>query len=280
MVGQCFPGAVITSLTLVSLVSSELYHIVPTDSPSLCVNYTADSCMSLAQFAGRYVTSNDSALTLVFSPGEHTLSQIIHISNIHNVTLIGDSEQLTVINYVGESGFKMKMLSILYVTNLNMRRDGQTVLDINNVESVLIKKCQVTGRKEPKMSQFFAAVVIFSAVNISVSKSDFENNKILNPPVTIQPYDAIGGPALQIDKSHSFLVEASSFTNNSLRGISQYGSLKSVGGAILLGQVQVATLINCTLKKQHSTLLWMSVCCRRGPFLVSGFPACCNEFDI
>ena len=176
MCGHNLIHILITSLTLGSLVSSELYHIVPTDSPSLCVNYTADSCMSLAQFAGRYVTSNDSSLTLVFSPGEHTLSQIIHISNIHNVTLIGDSEQLTVIDYVGDSGFELvNISSVLFVTGLSMSRNGQivSILTVDNARSVLIENCHFVGRNDFQTPEISATVYVASAHNISISNSVF-----------------------------------------------------------------------------------------------------------
>ena len=234
----------ITSLALVSLVSSELYHIVPTDSPSLCGIYTADSCMSLVQFAGCYVTSNDSALTLVFSPGEHTLSQIIHISNIHNVTLIGDSEQLTVINYVGDSGFELvNISSVLFVTNLNMRRNGQTVLSIDNAGTVFINECNIVGKDDPRVNQL-SAVKVHSALNISVSKSKFENNQMCyNLPDTF-----IRGSALFINTSHNVFVEESTFTNNSVSGSSTAMNSLAMGAAIYIVEANIATLINCILK--------------------------------
>ena len=243
MCGHNLIHILITSLTLVSLVSSELYHIVPTDSPSLCVNYTADSCMSLAQFAGRYVTSNDSSLTLVFSPGEHTLSQIIHISNIHNVTLIGDSEQLTVINYVGDSGFELvNIWSILYVAYLNMSRDGQTVLAIDSVTSVLIRRCQIVARSDPQVIQL-TAVVVHSALSVSISKTDFQNNQILYVPGASPPSDLIG-TALVVYNSNSVLVEESSFANNFLRGLNPY----LMCGVICLLEIETVTIINCAMK--------------------------------
>ena len=240
MCGHNLIHILITSLTLVSLVSSELYHIVPTDSPSLCVNYTADSCMSLAQFAGRYVTSNDSSLTLVFSPGEHTLSQIIHISNIRNVTLIGDSEQLTVINYVGDSGFELvNISSVLFIANLNIRRGGQSVLSIHSAGTVFIDKCQIVGTNFSEVSQL-TAVNIYSALEVTVSESKFENNQIrYNLSETY-----INGSALFISTSHSVLVKESTFTNNS---VSALNTAQAVGAAICLMETNVATLINCTV---------------------------------
>ena len=244
MCGHNVVHILIASLALVSLVSSELYHIVPTDSPSVCVNYTADSCMSLAQFAGCYVTSNDSALTLVFSPGEHTLSQIIHISNIHNVTLIGDSEQLTVINYVGDSGFELvNISSVLFVANLNMRRNGQTVLSIDNAGTVFINECNIVGKDDPRVNQL-SAVKVHSALDILVSKSKFENNQMCYN----LPDRFIQGSALFINTSHNVFVEESTFTNNSVSGSSTAMNSLAMGAAIYIVEADIATLINCILK--------------------------------
>ena len=257
MCGHNLIHTLITSLTLVSLVSSELYHIVPTDSPSLCVNYTADSCTSLAQFPGRYVTSNDSSLTLVFSPGEHTLSQIIHISNIHNVTLIGDSEQLTVINYVGDSGFELvNISSVLFVAALTMSRNGQTVsvLTIDNVRSVLVKSCHFVGRNDFQTPEISATVYVASAHNISISNSVFEN---INGNYVLEANEAIGGTALWVHTggtalwvrtSHNVLVEESLFINNSIRGTSMTNFTQAFGVIILEHTFEAVTIINCNMK--------------------------------
>ena len=202
--------------------------------------------MSLAQFAGRYVASSDSSLTLVFSPGEHTLSQIIHISSIHNVTLIGDSEQLTVIDYVGESGLELTYISsVLFVANLGMRRDRQTVLNVKNALNVFINKCQIVGKNGPQMIQS-SAVKIYSALTVSVSKSKFENNQIHYD--LLETHIIIQGSALYIGTSHSVIVEESTFTNNSISASNTVKGSHAMGAAMFLLETNITTLINCTVK--------------------------------
>ena len=242
MIGLDFSQAVITSITLVTIVSqvsTELYYIEPIDTPSVCEN--GGNCMSLAQFAGHYVASdNNDTLTLVFLPGEHTLSRIIQISNIHNVSLIGDITKLTVINFSGASGFELVNISaVLFVTHLKMKSNGQTVLSIDNVESVFIKQCRICGQKELQLS---AAVVIYSALNVSISESDFE---VLYMARASSLLNAVGGSALLIHNTSIVFVEASSFSNNLVQGVS---TLNVAGGAILLKTIELATLVNCTLK--------------------------------
>ena len=244
-----FPQAMITLLTLMSLASSELYHIMSTDSHSLCTNHTNCSCMTLSQFASRYVASDDNTLTLVFSPGEHTLSQTIYISNVHNVTLIGDSEQPTIINYVSTfASFELTDISnILFVAYLNMRRDGQTVLSIGNVNSVFIKECQIVGTKYSHMPRTLSAVSINSALHVTIHKCNFKNCQILNLPETSPTHQlSTGSPALIIKYSYSVLVQKSSFTNNSVN--TNNTSAISTGGAAYLGKIGLVALINCTMK--------------------------------
>ena len=245
MIGLYFSQAIITSVTLVTLVSqvsSELIHIEPIDFPSVCEN--GGNCMSLAQFASHHVSGDyNDTLTLVFSPGEHTLSQILKISNFHNVSLIGGIEKLTVINFIDASGFELVNISgFLFATHLNMKRNGQTVLSIDNVESVFIKQCQISGQQE---SQLSAAVIIYSALNVSISESDFENNQVLYISRTSSLLNSIGGSALSIYNTSSVFVKESSFSNNLAQGVS---TVNVAGGAILLENIELVTLINCTLK--------------------------------
>ena len=231
------------TLVLVSVVSSELYHIVPTDSLSLCVNYTDGSCMTLAQFANnRYVASDDDALTLVFSPGEHTLSQTIRISNIKNVTLIGDSKQPTLDSF---GRLQLSNIStVLYIGNLDIRRHGQTVVRIEDVERVFIKNCQITSRNRLLTSQhsFIALYLNRVARSVLISGSKFENNHIQHVAESNSSY-YIGGSALWIQESESVTIIDSSFVNNLIRGV----NIPVRGGAISLRDIEVAVLVNCTM---------------------------------
>ena len=243
-----FSQTVITSLTLVSLVSSELYHIVPTDSLSICANYTNGSCVTLPQFANLTLTSDVITLTLVFFPGEHALSQAIHISNIHNVSLIGHSKQPTLKGFGHGIRFK-NISSTLYIANLKIIRDGQTFLSIEEVESVFVKNCHISGNIHSRALTHYSAIAISFADNVSISEAIFENNQMQYLTESSSGFDLIGGSVLSVYNSNIVLVKDSSFTNNSVKGV----NISVNGGGIFLKDIEVVMLTNCTMK--NNTIL-------------------------
>ena len=240
---HCLTQAVITSLTLVSLVSSELYHIVPYDSPSLCMNYTDGSCITLAQFANRTLASDVTVLTLVFLPGDHVLSQTINISNIPNVTLIGsESKQPTIKNYGHTIDFKNISFSF-YIANLNIIREEQTALSIEYAKNVLIKNCLISGSDAQATQHcMYSSIAISVVENILISKTDFKNNQMF-----VAEYNhnlSLGGSALSVVHSKSILMKDSSFFNNFVRRV----NISAHGGGLLLVDIKTVTIINCIMK--------------------------------
>ena len=212
--------------------------------------------MTLTQFASQHVASDDNALTLVFSPGEHTLSQTIHISDLKNLTLIGESKQLCVISYISTIAmFELTNISnILFIANLNMSRNGQTVLSISNVKSVYLKECYIMATQDSRTAQTNPAVAIHSILHVTIYKTNFEHNGIFRLPVTSPPLNYVTGSAIIIINSYSVFFIGSSFTSNYIRVVTNSSSQAvSAGGAVYLADVGIAILNNCTMK--NNTIL-------------------------
>ena len=133
------------------------------------------------------------------------LSQPIHIRNICNATLIGDSNfKVSTLEVAGNgTGISFcNISSILYIAYLNIGRGENSVMNIKDAKCVFITNCQIAGglRNYSNIHGHHSTIVISSVGKLLISETSFENNQLVGS----SPSANTGGPALSV--SHSIGV--------------------------------------------------------------------------
>ena len=82
-------GLTVVLLALPFLTSGETLHVRPTSTNTSCPTHPCHTLSEYAQDPGQYF--NDSNLTLLFLPGNHTVDVNVTITNIHRLEILGNT---------------------------------------------------------------------------------------------------------------------------------------------------------------------------------------------
>ena len=169
------------------------------------------------------------------------MTQYLQISNCSNVSVIGNETQVTTIvfNDLG-SGLGLVNVFEFFIANLNLVRNGQTVLSIGNAGNVSIKNCQVESGSGLSTH---SSVLIQAASNVLISTSIFKNNQLYSQNSELSPL--LRGGALSIYNTHNIFVKDTHFIDNLIRG---EGIVGVEGGGLFLENIDSATLHNCIFR--------------------------------
>ena len=88
-------------LTLPSLTCGEILHVRPTSTNTSCPTYPCQTLSEYAQDPGQYF--KESNLTLLFLPGNHTLSVNLTITSVYHVEFLGNCSAVACSPFVGFS---------------------------------------------------------------------------------------------------------------------------------------------------------------------------------
>ena len=204
-------------VTVTSCISVKHYHIVPNDSTSQCQDYSAGTCLTLAEFASNIShLDHDNQLTISFLPGEHLLTRRLTITGPQNIILNGQNSSnssMYTIKCQGTSGFEFIDIQSLSIEYLEFTGCGNVsyggAIYINRTDRVIIKGCH------------------------------FIDNHVTRY-----------GGAIRL-KNTMVKVEASFFNNNSASDIHGDKSLHRFGGAISIKNGSVST-INSTYTNNNA----------------------------
>ena len=170
-------------VTLASNVSAEQYYIVANDSTSQCQNYSAGTCLTLAEFASNSSYLDQDNLTLSFLPGQHLLTRRLTIIGPQNITVMGQNSSNSLSSTIkcqGTSGFAFGDIQSLKVEYLeftgcgNVERGG--AIHINKADNVLIRGCHFTDNHVAGEFSRGGAIYAENTVAMNIEESFFDNN--------------------------------------------------------------------------------------------------------
>ena len=166
-------------ILVTSCISAEHYHIVSNDSTSLCQNYSAGTCFTLAKFASNISQLDQSNhLNLSFLPGEHLLRERLTITGPHNIALTGqNSSNSSIIKCQGTSGFEFRDINSLNIEYLEFTGCGNVssggAISINRVDMFLVNGCHFIDNHVTFQG---GAVFVNNTVTMNIEESVFNNN--------------------------------------------------------------------------------------------------------
>ena len=108
-------------------------YILP-EPGTVCLDvFSGDDCITCSEYSAR-PTFVDHSTTLIFTPGNYSLSGTFYVTNIKIFTMIGDSAQLQ---------FPLSLSNIGYVGihNLTFQIPSYQRFDVNNVHHFVMENC-------------------------------------------------------------------------------------------------------------------------------------------
>ena len=170
-------------VTLASYVSAEHFYIVANDSTSLCQNYSAGTCFTLAEFASNSSYLDQDNLTLSFLPGQHLLTRRLTITGPQNIALTGQNSSNSLSSTIkcqGTCGFEFGDIQSLNVEYLEFTGCGNVLhggaISISNVDNILIRGCHFTDNHVLGQSSRGGAIHAENTVAMNIEESFFDNN--------------------------------------------------------------------------------------------------------
>jgi len=105
-------------LALPSRTYGEILHIRPTSTNTSCPTHPSHTLSEYIQDCGEHF--NDSTITLQFLQDIHTLNEILNISNIQQLEILGNSSTLTPTSIVCSShvGLNFRNISVVKIDGL------------------------------------------------------------------------------------------------------------------------------------------------------------------
>ena len=217
-------------ILVTSYISAEHYHIVPNDATSQCQNYSAWTCFTLAEFASNISQLDQgNKLTIIFLPGEHTLTSRLTITGPQNITLTGQNSSnssMYTIKCQGTSGFEFIAIQSLNIEYLEFTGCGNVsyggAIYINRTDRVIIKGCHFIDNH---VTRYGGALRLENTMATNVEASIFNKNSARS-----NESDGFGGAISIVDGA--LFTNTSNYTNNNAdsRGgaiVVEYGNISS-----------------------------------------------------
>ena len=227
---NCIHGLLL--LILASSISAEHYHIVPNDSTNQCQNYSAGTCLTLAEVGSNIShLDHDNHLTISFLPGEHLLTERLTITS-QNITLTGQisSNSSTLIKCQGTSGFEFGDIQSLNIEYLEFTDCGNVshggAIFINRVNIFLIKGCHFINNH---VTLCGGAVFVNNKVTMNIEASFFNNNSRSASALGNETY---AGGAVCVAKGSIYTINSVYMNNSAYHGGAIYiasGNITSIG---------------------------------------------------
>ena len=235
-----------------SQVASVEYHITTASATDAC---PSQPCLTLAQFLARSSHFLRSNVVLVFGPGTHNLTTGLTVSNLRNVSMTSNSQQMipvirchsislgyyssnitfshsqdihiTNLEFIGCGGNQMVNVDNFVILNSTFRGQGYsgTALELVNTTAQIVNctfSSNTNGKTQYLFSYYYSytrrvgGAIIANHSNVNISHSMFENNGALH-------YYIDYGGAIFAEEQSTININASVFINNSGHGIYSSG---------------------------------------------------------
>ena len=182
-----------------------LYHI----TPSLDILCPQDPCLTLSQFAANY-TGNDTNISLIFLPGNHSLDTELYLSRIDNVSLtkiMQDDERVFVEcrRYFGRFDISNTMFaSVIGLHFAGCDNNRVSYVEWFTVEDTIFQGVEGGG----------TALWLNEVAAASIIRSEFLFNGLQHSNDSYFEQDEIDGGALNILSSSNVSIVSSNFMYN------------------------------------------------------------------